>query len=133
MSPSTWSALAAAALLAGAGSASAAGQGDPQRQCFRSHDYQAFRPVDDHTFIIRTNVNDDFRIETTESCPELLYPQATLLTVVRGSDLICGPLDWDLRVGQSSDPGATFVGCIVKSQTKLTKAEVAALPRGQRP
>ena len=127
-----WGALAASIWLAGAGGAAADGAGDV-RQCFRSHDYRAFRPVDDHTFVIRTGVNDDYRIETSDACPELLYPQATLLTVVRGSDLICGPLDWDLRVGQSSDPAATFVPCIVKSQTRLSKAEVAALPKGQRP
>lgn len=131
MSRRITSALAVAALLAGAGAASAAGPGD-RRQCFRSHDYQAFRPVDDHSFIIRVNVNDYYRIEAAQACPELLYPQATLVTVVRGSDLICDPLDWDLRVGQTG-PGAFFAPCIVKSQTRLTKAQVAALPKGQKP
>lgn len=114
-----------------AGGAYAAGPAGG-RQCFRSHDYQGFRPVDDHTFIIRTGVDDHYRIETEGSCPELTYPQATLLTVVRGSDLICGPLDWDLRVGQTG-PAAFFAPCIVRSQTKLSKEEVAALPKSQKP
>lgn len=132
MLPRVLGALAAAAALAGAGGALAAAEPGEVRQCFRSHDYQGFRPVNDHSFIIRTNVNDHYRIETEGSCPELTYPQATLLTVVRGSDLICGPLDWDLRVGQTG-PGAFFTPCIVKSQTRLTKEDVAALPKGQRP
>ena len=118
-------------LLSGAGAVAADPPG--QRQCFRSHEYQAFRPVSETSFIIRVNGDDFYRIETAQACPELLYPQATLLTVVRGSDLICGPLDWDLRVGQSGEPGGFYAGCIVERQTKLTAAQVAALPKGQKP
>lgn len=120
-------ALALAAALAGA--ASAASRGDA---CFRSSDYQGFRPVDAHAFIMRTDLDAFFRIEVEGSCPELTYPQATLVTVVRGSELICGPLDWDLRVGQLG-PGGFVTGCIVRSQHRLTAAEVAALPPSLKP
>src|SRR5579875_1276783 len=101
-------------------------------QCFRSEDYQGFRAINDHAFNMRVNVNDYYRIELEGSCPTLTYPDATLITQVRGSDMICGPLDWDLRVRQSV-PGGIATPCIVKSQRKLTPEEVAAIPPKQKP
>jgi hypothetical protein len=100
-------------------------------QCFRSQDYEGFRPIDEHGFYIRVRVNEFYKIEVEGSCPELLYPDARLITVVRGSDEICGPIDWDLKVGQS--PPDIPVACIVKSQTRLTKDEAAAIPPKQKP
>ena len=89
----------AAAILASAGSADAAGPNNAKgSQCFRSESYQDFRAVNDHAFNIRVNVNDYYRIELEGACPTLTDPDAVLITRVRGSDLICGPLDWDLRV-----------------------------------
>lgn len=115
-----WSGVAQATDPAGAG------------QCFRSHDYQAFRPVSDHAFNIRVNTRDYYRIELQDACPTLTSPSATLITRVRGSDMICGPLDWDLRVRDSGADGFA-VACLVKSQRRLTPDEVAALPAKERP
>lgn len=100
-------------------------------QCFLSREYEGFRPIDDHSFYIRVNVNQFYRIELQGSCPEIMFPDARLITVVRGTDQICGPLDWDLKVGQS--PPSIPVPCIVKSQTPLTQAEAAALAPRQKP
>ena len=100
-------------------------------QCFLSRDYEGFRPIDDHSFYIRTRVNTFFRIELQAACPQIAYPDARLITVVRGTDEICGPLDWDLKVGQS--PPSIPIPCIVKSQTRLTPAEAAAIPPKQKP
>lgn len=100
-------------------------------QCFLSREYEGFRPIDDHSFYIRVNVNQFYRIELQGACPEIMFPDARLITVVRGSDQICGPLDWDLKVGQS--PPSIPVPCIVKSQTPLTQAEAAALEPRQKP
>jgi hypothetical protein len=123
----------AAAILASAGSADAAGPNNAKgSQCFRSESYQDFRAVNDHAFNIRVNVNDYYRIELEGACPTLTDPDAVLITRVRGSDLICGPLDWDLRVRESG-PGGIAVGCIVKSQRKLTPEEVAAIPPKEKP
>jgi hypothetical protein len=101
-------------------------------QCFRSSQFQGFRAIDDRAFYMRVNVNDIYRIDLAGSCPVLQYPDARLITVVRGGDLICGPLDWDLRVGQGG-PGAFAEPCIVSAQTRLTKEEAAALPKNLRP
>ncbi len=123
----------AAAILVSGGAAQAA---DPSvtsgAQCFRSESYQSFRPINDHAFNIRVNVNDYYRIELEGVCSMLTDPDAMLITRVRGSDLICGPLDWDLRV-RDSGPGGIAIGCIVKSQRKLTPEEVAALPPKEKP
>lgn len=101
-------------------------------QCFRSQDYQAFRPVNDHAFNIRVGANDYYRVETAGSCPALTYPEAVLVTQTLGSDFICGPLDWDLRVSENGSDGPSEP-CIVDSQRKLTPAEAAALPKAQKP
>ncbi len=123
----TMTSLVLAAAVCGPAHAAA-----PGRQCFRSQDYQGFRPIDEHAFIVRANVNAYFRIDVQGSCPELTSPQAALVTTVRGTSMICDPLDWDLKVGQFG-PGGFFTGCIVKSQRKLTPAEVASLPPKQKP
>ena len=101
-------------------------------QCFRSHGRESFQPIDDHSFNVRTNTNDIFRVETEGSCSELTTPFARLVNVVRGSDLVCGPLDWDLQVG-SPGPGGFVESCRIKSQRRLTPAEIAAMPPSQRP
>jgi hypothetical protein len=128
--------LALAGVLAGlmlTGDALAADAGKaPAEQCFRSGQYQGFHALNDHTMIVRVNVNDFYRIEMSGTCPELTQPDAILITEMRGSDMICGPLDWDLKVGEPG-PGGFAVPCIVKSQTKLTPAEVAALPKKDKP
>jgi hypothetical protein len=128
--------LTAASLLAGSTLAQTAPgpslAARPVSQCFRSHDYENFRPVNDHAFNIRVNVNTFFHIETEGTCPDLLSPGAFLITTIRGSDEICGPLDWDLKIGQSG-PGDIPVPCIIKSQTRLTPAEAAAIPRREKP
>jgi hypothetical protein len=102
-------------------------------QCFRSNDLQSWRALDDKTMYIRVNMNDYYRIEMSGECSELTSPDPHLITVVRGSNEICGPLDWDLKVADGTGPGSFAVPCIVKSQTRLTPAEVAAIPKKFKP
>ena len=123
--------LAAASLASGVAWGAEAKKTDAN-QCFRSESYQGFRSINDHAFNMRANVNDYYRIELDGACPALTYPDAMLITQVRGSDMICGPLDWDLRVRESG-PGGVATGCIVKSQRKLTPEEVAAMPPKGKP
>lgn len=121
-------------LLAGAVAAQPAAAADQSKvnQCFYSNQFEGFRAIDDHAFYMRVNINDIYRIDLAQSCPELTYPDVRLDTVVRGSSLICGPLDWDLRVAQNG-PGGISTPCIVSGQTRLTKEEAAAIPRKLRP
>jgi len=123
--------ILALAFCASASTASAQPTAHHAGQCFRDADYQGFKPINDHAFNIRVGVGDYYRIELEGVCPEILDPSASLITVVRGSDWICDPLDWDLRV--RSSPGLPAVPCIVKSQTKLTPEQAAAIPQQERP
>ena len=99
-------------------------------QCFLSQQYEAFRAIDDHSFYLRANLHDIYRIELEGVCPTLTEPDARLITVEHGQTRICGPLDWQLRVGAPSEPS---IACIVKSQKRLTPEEAAAIPARQRP
>ena len=53
-----------------------------------------------------------------------------LVSQVRGSNWICGPLDLDLQL---SDHNGFRQGLIARSLRKLTPAEVAAIPRKDLP
>jgi hypothetical protein len=101
--------------------------------CFRSSQFQGFRPAGNKAMIVRVNISDFYRVEFAQACPEINYPAAHLVTVNRGgSDMICSGIDWDLKIAQSG-PGGFATPCIVSSQRKLSKDEVAALPKGQKP
>jgi hypothetical protein len=110
----------------------AADRAAPPGQCFLNRDYQDFKASDDHAFTIRVGLHDYYRIGLTESCPLITRPDAVIITKVRGPGLICGPLDWDLRVAESGEERFAQ-GCIVGSQRRLTSAEVEAIPSKDRP
>jgi len=105
----------------------------PENQCFLITQFEDWRAPDDKTMYIRVNLNEYFRIGMSGECPELTYPDPHLITVWRGTNEACGPLDWDLKVADGSGPGSFAVPCIVKSQTRLTPAEVAAIPKKYKP
>ena len=121
----------AAAQPPSAASPAAAQKPKSYSQCFRSQDFQGFHAINDHSFYMRARINDFYRIDMEGTCPELTFPDARLITVVRGPDEICGPLDWDLKVAEN--PPSIAVGCIVKSQTRLTPEQAAAIPPKLKP
>jgi len=104
-----------------------------ENQCFLISSFENWRAPDNKTMYLRVNVNEYFKIDMAGDCPELTYPDAHLITVWRGSSEVCGPLDWDLKVADGTGPGSFAVPCIVKSQTRLTPAEAAAIPKKFKP
>ena len=70
--------------------------------CFFSRDFQQWRSPDPNTILIRVGVNRFYRLDLAAPCRTLQFPDAHLVTVFRGSDSVCSPLDWDLRVAQYS-------------------------------
>ncbi len=132
--PPAITAMAAAMVLASpaAGWAQAA-KDHPRNQCFYITQFEQWRDLDDKTIYIRVNLNDYYRLDMAQSCPELTYPNPHLITHTMGPDTVCGPLDWDLRVAPDSGPGSFGVPCIVKAMTKLTPAEAAAIPKKFKP
>jgi hypothetical protein len=121
-------ALAAALAVAGALAASAAQAAGSS--CFWSSEYWAWKASDAKTINIRVGNNRFFRLDLAAPCHTLMAPNVHLITTIRGSNLICRGLDWDLK---ASEGGDAVEGCIVKTMTQLTPAEAAAIPAKFRP
>ena len=125
-------ALAAAAALALASIGAAQAKPEPNI-CFYPNDWNGWKATPDaRAIIVRVGVNKFYRLGFSNACPQLKYADAHLITQVRGSNMYCSPLDFDLRVSESG-PGAIPVPCIVSSMTLLSPAEAAALPRNLKP
>ena len=75
---------------------------------------------------IRVRGRDIYRIEFAGSCPNLSWPDEHLVSVFRGGDEVCGPLDLDLKV---SDGHGVSAPCIVSRITPVPYAEAATIPR----
>ncbi|HTK35230.1 MAG TPA: DUF6491 family protein [Caulobacteraceae bacterium] len=115
--------LAAAAILPAAASAQPA---KPQaRQCFLSRDWRGWKAIDDKSMYIRTGLNQIYRIDFSAGCPGLTSPNAHLITTSR-SDNICSALDLDIKV---SDLQGFSTPCIASKLSRLTAAEMAAIPK----
>lgn len=122
--------LAAAALalgLAGAvGSALAdAPAAKPRPACFFSRDWSGWRSPDDHTIYLRVNVRDIYRVDLASGASALTWPDSHLVNEIRGTDMICRPIDLDLKVVQDGVSEPLFV----KAITRLTPEQVAAIPK----
>ena len=117
----------AAAALAAAGPAAA--QKD-RSNCFRMSLLSSTRADGDKRIYARVGVSSFYRIDLEHRCSSLPYQDNHLvLTPTPGSDLICGPLDLDLKV---SENGA-LESCFIKSITRLTPEEAAQIPRKSKP
>jgi hypothetical protein len=116
--------LAGLALLGAAGAASAADS------CFRMNQVRGHSIVDPHTLYIGTEDHAVYRVTMSGSCLAAKDSYDPLITREQaGSDLVCKPIDLDLAVG---GPGGVS-HCIVAGIQKLSPAEVAAIPKKQRP
>ena len=126
-------ALAGALGMAGA----AAAQGDapakavkPARQCFYLSDWRGWSAPDRNTLYMKVRNRDVYRVDLAFGTSQLTSPGVHLVSVVRGPDSVCGPLDLDLRVG---DGFGMPIPIRAKSITKLTPEQVEALPKKDRP
>lgn len=117
---------AAALMLAFAPSAFAQGNGN----CFRMSQLQSTRPDGDMRIYLRVGVNDYYRIDLAHRCTSLPYADRGIVMVpAGGNDLICTPLDLDIK---ANDHGA-LEPCFIRSITKLTPEEAAAIPKKVKP
>jgi hypothetical protein len=120
----------ASAALALGGSASPAAAQRNTDNCFRMSMLSSTRPDGDKTIYARVGVSGFYRIDLAHRCASLPYEGNFLvLTPTPGQDLICGPLDLDLKV---NDHGANEP-CFIKSITHLTPDQVAKIPRKAKP
>ena len=120
-------AVAACALLLALGPAHA----QPARQCFNTFEMGNWRAADASTLYVRVHMNKIYRLDLKGRCSLLTAPGARLITTFRGSNLICSPLDWDLKV--STGIGNDQEPCLVKTMTPLSPDEIKALPKKDTP
>ncbi|CAN7400988.1 DUF6491 family protein [Phenylobacterium sp. LjRoot225] len=104
--------------------------------CFRTREINGHQVADDHTLYIRVANRDVYRLEMAGSC--LAGASSSDPLVMReppGVPYACRPIDLDISIarGGLGMGGVTPTPCIVQSMTRLTPAEVAALPPRLRP
>ena len=140
----------AAALIGIAGQASAATD-KPSTPCFFITQWQGWKAPDNKTLYLGVNLHDVYRVDLSAGSPQLLWSDIHLISLVRGSDSICSAIDLQLYVvednaagfrngvgsginGFNFASGSGFrVPLIARKLTKLTPAEVAAIPPKYRP
>ena len=126
-----WIILSVLALAIAPAAAQPAAPASAGNQCFFTTQFENWRAADAKTIYIRVRGNNFYRLAMGGECSAALLPSAQLVTVFRGSNLVCSALDWNLKVR----PGLHEIPepCIVKTMTKLSPAEAAALPVKARP
>lgn len=128
-----WAGAALLLTLAGAALAgSPAGQDPRLAGCFDITRHRGVMPLDDQTLLVRLDGGAYYRVELADRCPALMRPDPQISLIARGGSMVCGPLDWDLRVSGGGQI-ASAVPCTIKSQRRLTPEEVVAIPRNKRP
>lgn len=117
--------------------AASAAQGDaptkaakPARQCFYLSDWRGWTAPDKNTLYMKVRGRDVYRVDLAHGTNQLTWPGVHLVSVIRGPDSVCHPLDLDLRV---SDGFGMPMPIRAKAITKLTPDEIKALPKKYQP
>ena len=115
-------ALAAALALA----APAAAQPGGKTDCFLTRDMRNHTVADDHTMYVDVGGRAVYRVTMSNNClAAATSSDPMVLRDVASTGRVCHKLDFDVSVRGNR--------CIVDSITKLTPAEVAALPKKLKP
>lgn len=126
--------LASVVAFAGAAPALAADPAKPATgsQCFRVSQIQNHTKGDSKTLYLSVKPKREvYRLGMSGNCLAGVNSSDPLvLETVGGTDLVCRPLDLDLKVKMGP---AGLSPCIIKDITKLTPAQAAALPPKIRP
>jgi len=103
----------------------------PARHCFSLSRWRGgWRAASKDVLYLGVDISDVYRLDLDGGSPELLWPEVHLVNIARGDDTVCAPIDLDLSV---ADDHGFRTPLFVKSISKLTPEEVAALPAKQRP
>jgi hypothetical protein len=121
-------AAAAALLVAGSAAVQAAPTDQPKSQCFRAADIHSSIQATETQLNLKLNDNRYFQIQTKGACFDTLGAPY-ILKFRGGSDMICHPIDIDLKAG----PQGVKQTCFVDKIVPMTKEQILALPRRQQP
>ena len=121
--------LSVLALAAGlALPAVAAGAQDAPRQCFHLRSMDSTRAADARTLYAKVG-RDTWRFDMAGACLSTVSSDGLIIEPIGGRSTACGPLDLNIKARN----GGIATPCIIKSLTKLTPDEAAALPKKDRP
>jgi hypothetical protein len=97
--------------------------------CFLAHDWDDWRGSDPNTIYVRVRQHDFFKLELSAGSNMVTDRSNHLVSHIRDSSWVCSPLDLDMWISD----GHVQVPLLVKSITKLTPEQVAAIPEKFRP
>jgi len=99
----------------------------PARHCFSLTRWNGgWRAPTKDVLYLGVDNTDVYRLDLNGGSNQLLMGDVHLINIARGGDMVCNPIDLDLFV---SDNHGFKTPLFVKTITKLTPEEVAALPK----
>jgi hypothetical protein len=123
-------ALGALAAL-GVGASAEAKPDDTGRACFASTQWRGWQPTaNGDALYLKVGLKDVYRVDLSPGAHARRGPGDFLVTKSRGSNWICSALDLDLSI---SDDMGFRRPLIATNLRKLSPAEIAAIPRKERP
>ena len=102
----------------------------PARTCFSLSDWDNWSAPDRDTLYLKVRNREVYQVDLHRGTSMLTSPGVHLVSIRRGVDSVCGPLDLDLRV---SDGFGMAMPIMAKSITKLSPEQIAAIPKKDRP
>jgi hypothetical protein len=131
----TVSCIALAAVVACALIAPGTANGDDGpaslKQCFNFNEITNWVAPNTHTLYLRVSADRYYRVDLSHECSPLHWPDARLITQSVGSQLICSPVDFNLRAAAAS--GDIAQPCFVHDIMPISPKEMATLPRASKP
>jgi hypothetical protein len=123
------SALGACLVAGSLGFASQALSATPTQtdRCFLATDWEGWKSPNPNTIYVRVGVSRIYELDLSSGSNQLQEPAMHLVSQIRGSQWICDPLDLQLQI--ADDHGAFQEPLIVKSITRLTPEQIAAIPK----
>jgi hypothetical protein len=97
--------------------------------CFYRRDVESFSAPDDHTVYVRVGSNRIYRLDLMTRCLDLTFRQRIGLEDQPATAWICSPLEATVVYSATG----TLQRCPVKAIHQLTRDEIAALPKRDRP
>jgi hypothetical protein len=119
--------LALTGALAGASQAIGATPAAHTDSCFLASDWDGWKSPSPNVIYVRVGVSRIFKLDLSSGSNQLQEPDMHLVSQIRGSSWICSPLDLQLQL--SDNHGAFQEPLIVKSMTRLTPEQIAAIPK----
>ncbi|WP_374572693.1 DUF6491 family protein [Phenylobacterium sp.] len=99
--------------------------------CFRMSQIRSHRIASEDTVYLKVGFKDVYRVTMAGACGAGAMRDDTLiLSTAASTDLICHPLDLDLKIRSST---GFVTPCIVSSIARLSDEQVAAIPAKLRP